>query len=596
MQDAHTQGTPVPASSRWMPRSVALVRPYVSLRAIAGLSVTSIGFGSAEAIILVLVARIAFALSKGQDTLTGDVLGLHLSISVGGALWLTAALVAARAVLQVLTGWQWSRIVSGTLARVRRRMARAYIHSTWEVQSQEPPGRLQELLTSFVVVAGNVVDALTTGITSIFSLLALLATALIVSPLAATGFAITAIVLASMLKPLRRVMLRTSRDLADTNLDFAAGVSELSTIGREVQIFDVVEPVTERVDVLVDNSATATQRQNFLSFLFTPAYTTVMFMVLVGSLAIVRGAGISDLEQLSAVMLVMLRSLSYGQLAQGVFAKLQGAVPFMEDLRTQISKYEHEHVDRSGTTGAHGGRIECDAISYTYPSASAKPALNPSTFTIQSGELIGMIGPSGSGKSTLVQLLLRLREPTAGTLMLDGTDVGEFNLGDWRAGVTFVPQEPRIIAGTIADNIRFFRRIGQEAVEHAARNAHVHDEIMSMPDGYSTVLGGGKVHLSGGQQQRLCIARALATRPWMMILDEPTSALDVFSEAGIRETLSGLRGSVSIVVVAHRLSTVQQCDRIMVIQDGTVAAFDTPAELLASGGFYRDALEVSGVQ
>ncbi len=584
-----------PTTSRWIPQSVALIRPDLSLRAIVAISVMSIGFGLAEAIVLVLIARIAFALSQETNTISGDVLGLHFSLPIDMALWLTIGMVIARGALQVTVGWQASRIVADTLARVRRRMARAYLHTSWEVQAQEPPGRLQELLSSFVIIAGSVVDATTKGISSILSLVALLMTALFVSPLAALGFAVTGVVLGATLRPLRRVTRRTSRRLADTNLEFAAGVSELSTIGREVQVFDVVDPVTERLDELVGNTARATQRQSFLSFLFTPAYMTIMLLVLVGALVLVRAAGITDLEQLSAVMLVMLRSLSYGQLVQNVFASLQGAVPFMQDLRTQISDYEHASVDRSGAAGAHKGRLECEGLSYAYPSAPAKLALHPITFAIEPGELIGIIGPSGSGKSTLVQLLLRLRPPTDGTIRLDGTDIEEFSLRDWRAGVTFVPQEPRIIAGTVADNIRFFRSIDRDAVQHAARGAHVHEEIMGLQDGYDTVLGGGNVHLSGGQQQRLCIARALATQPWMIILDEPTSALDVFSEARIRETLSGFAGSVSTLVVAHRLSTVQQCDRIMVIQDGAVAAFDTPARLLASGGFYRDALEVSGV-
>lgn len=578
-----------------MPRSVALIRPFLSFRAIAALSVTSIGFGLAEALVLVLVARIAFALSKATDTITGEVLGLHLSIPIGGALWLSIAMVAIRAILQVLVGWQATHIVTDTLARVRRRMAKAYLHTSWEVQSQEKPGRLQELLTSFVATVGSVVDAITKGISAAFSLVALLATALLVSPVAAIGLAITGVVLGATLRPLRRVMLRTSRQLADTSLDFAAGVSELSTIGREIQVFDVADPVSRRVDKLVDDSAAATQRQSFLSFLFIPAYITVMLLVLVGALVLVRATGVSDLEQLSAVILVMMRSLSYGQQVQGVFATLQGAVPFMGDLRTQISVYEQRSVGRSGSTGAHKGRLECDRISYTYPSSPSKPALHPTTFVIEPGELVGIIGPSGSGKSTLVQLLLRLRPATEGALRLDGTDVREFSLSDWRAGVAFVPQEPRIITGTIADNIRFFRSVSPGAVQQAARDAHVHDEIMSMPDGYDTLLGAGNVHLSGGQQQRVCIARALASQPWMMVLDEPTSALDVFSEARIRQTLSDLAGSVSTVVVAHRLSTVQQCDRIMVVQDGRVAAFDTPDNLLASGGFYRDALETSEV-
>lgn len=584
------------APSRWRPQAVTLIRPFISLRAIAALSVASIGFGLAEAFVLVLVARIAFALSNGADAIVGDAFGLHMSVSIDGALWLALALVVARAALQVLVGWQSSHIVTGTLARVRRRMASAYLHTSWEVQSQEPPGRLQELLTSFVIIAGSVVDAITKGISSIFSLAALLATALVVSPLAAIGFTVTAFVLGATLRPLRRVMRRTSRQLADANLDFAAGVSELSTIGREVQIFDVVDPVNASVGELITNSARATQRQSFLAFLFTPAYMTAMLLVLVGALVVVRAAGISDLEQLSAVMLVMLRSLSYGQLAQAVFATLQGAVPFMEDLREQLTTYESEGVNRFGTTGVQQGRLECDGISYTYSSGSSKAALHPTTFVIEPGEMVGIIGPSGSGKSTLVQLLLRLRPPTEGTIRLNDIEVSDYCLSDWRAGVTFVPQEPRIITGTIADNIRFFRPIGQDGVREAARAAHLHDDIMAMPDGYDTILGGRGVHLSGGQQQRLCIARALATQPWMMILDEPTSALDVFSEAQIRGTLIGLAGSVSILVVAHRLTTVQQCDRIMVVQDGLVTSFATPDELLASDGFYRDALEMSGIQ
>lgn len=276
------------APSRWRPQAVTLIRPFISLRAIAALSVASIGFGLAEAFVLVLVARIVFALSNGADAIVGDAFGLHMSVSIDGALWLALVLVVARAALQVLVGWQSSHIVTGTLARVRRRMASAYLHTSWEVQSQEPPGRLQELLTSFVIIAGSVVDAITKGISSIFSLAALLATALVVSPLAAIGFAVTAFVLGATLRPLRRVMRRTSRQLADANLDFAAGVSELSTIGREVQIFDVVDPVNARVGELITNSARATQRQSFLAFLFTPAYMTTMLLVLVGALVVVR--------------------------------------------------------------------------------------------------------------------------------------------------------------------------------------------------------------------------------------------------------------------------------------------------------------------
>ncbi len=133
-------------------------------------------------------------------------------------------------------------------------------------------------------------------------------------------------------------------------------------------------------------------------------------------------------------------------------------------------------------------------------------------------------------------------------------------------------------------------------IEQAARSAHIHDEILALPDGYQTVLGGPNAHLSGGQQQRLCITRALVTRPAILVLDEPTSALDAVSEARIRASLDELRGDVTTVIVAHRLSTLDICDRILVLEEGRLVAFDTPQALRRADTFYRRALELSGVR
>ena len=214
-------------------------------------------------------------------------------------------------------------------------------------------------------------------------------------------------------------------------------------------------------------------------------------------------------------------------------------------------------------------------------------------FEIAGGEAIGIIGPSGAGKSTLVQILLGLRSPTGGRYLINGTPADQFARKDWHRLVAYVPQDPQLLYGTVAENIRFLREIDDEAVRHAARLAGIHDEIMTWPDGYETVVGPRANAVSGGQQQRICLARALAARPQMLILDEPTSALDPHSELLIRESLLGLRHELTLFVVAHRLSTLDLCQRIMVIVDGRLEALGTPESMRSTNIYYRSALQIA---
>jgi ABC-type multidrug transport system fused ATPase/permease subunit len=193
--------------------------------------------------------------------------------------------------------------------------------------------------------------------------------------------------------------------------------------------------------------------------------------------------------------------------------------------------------------------------------------------------------------------LLRLRDPTSGRILVNGTDASGQSRDDWYRLVTFVPQDARLFAGSVAENIRFFRPdVDRSDIERAAKLAHLHDDVASWPEGYDTFVGERGGQLSGGQQQRLCIARALVGDPDVIVLDEPTSSLDVRSEALIRDTIAELAPRKTVVVIAHRLSTLTACDRIIVILDGRIEAFDAPATLEATNPFYREALELAGMR
>jgi subfamily B ATP-binding cassette protein MsbA len=203
------------------------------------------------------------------------------------------------------------------------------------------------------------------------------------------------------------------------------------------------------------------------------------------------------------------------------------------------------------------------------------------------GELVALVGPSGAGKSTLVSLLLGYYRPQAGTIKLAGYPLAAVTLASWRANLALVPQEPVLFGGTVAENIAYGRMSAAAAeIEEAARAANAHDFISALPHGYGTIVGDRGVRLSGGQRQRIAIARAILRDPALLILDEATSSLDNASEAEVQQGLTALMADRATLVIAHRLTTVERADRIIVLDRGSVVDVGTHAELLNRRGLY----------
>ena len=244
----------------------------------------------------------------------------------------------------------------------------------------------------------------------------------------------------------------------------------------------------------------------------------------------------------------------------------------------------------------HVRAITAEGVCFEYH--DGRPVLHDVSFRVEAGEVIGVVGPSGGGKSTLVQLLLGLRNPTSGRISVaDGVDLHDVERRSWTGLTAFVAQDANLVSGSVAENIAFFREgIEPARIEAAAREANVLADVVAMPDGFDTDVGERGKQLSGGQRQRVSIARALAGDPELLILDEPTSALDVRSEQLIRQTISALKGRVTVVIIAHRLSTLDTCDRIMVIEDGQLRAMAPAAVLSRDNEFVRHSLEVSGMR
>ena len=561
-------------------------------RAIVSIAVTAFLGGLAEALFLITATRAGFAITNGHDQVNA---APGWALSVQTTLLVAVGLIAVRTLLAAYASWRSADVAAGVVAEIRHRLSQAFLQSSWEVQQTQKAGSLQELLTTHSNQASATVGGVTQAVVTGANLIALLGTAVAVQPVGALVLVVSVTLLGLLLRPLRAIVRSRARSSVKAGMNFAVSVNEISELGLELHVFHVQEKAQIRVGRAIERARKATATFQFATGLSTPTYTGLAYLAIVGALAVVAASNMTSLTALGAAMLVMLRSLSYGQALQNAVIGVSGTIPAIEELQRRLEVFDGGRRVDGGQPIGRVGPITMERVTFAYPHDEA--VLRDISFTIEPQEIIGIVGPSGAGKSTLVQLLLGLRDPAEGRVLADGRDISTLDRAEWARKVTFVPQAAHLIAGTVTDNIRFLRDgVSQEDVERAARLAHLHDDVAGFSEGYERQVGEHGGHLSGGQQQRLCIARALVENPDVLILDEPTSALDVRSEYLVRSTLLGLKERMTVIVIAHRLSTLSICDRIMVIGDGQLKAFDTPHQLEQSSEFYRQALALSGMR
>jgi ATP-binding cassette subfamily B (MDR/TAP) protein 1 len=244
------------------------------------------------------------------------------------------------------------------------------------------------------------------------------------------------------------------------------------------------------------------------------------------------------------------------------------------------------------------GTIEFRDVHFRYPTRPEQPVLRGLNLTVKPGQYVALVGASGCGKSTTIALLERFYDPLVGGIYVDGKEISSLNLIEYRSYLALVSQEPTLYQGTIRENILLGadrEGVPESAIEFACKEANIYDFIMSLPDGFNTVVGSKGSMLSGGQKQRVAIARALLRDPKILLLDEATSALDSESEHMVQAALDVAAKGRTTIAVAHRLSTIQKADVIYVFDQGKIVESGTHAELMKMGGRYSELVNLQSL-
>jgi ABC-type multidrug transport system fused ATPase/permease subunit len=294
-----------------------------------------------------------------------------------------------------------------------------------------------------------------------------------------------------------------------------------------------------------------------------------------------------NIASFAAILYLIQKMFSFIHSMQIRVSLINESIPHLTSiLAYQEEARKHKEQAVSGEDFKFDSNIEFEDVRFSYPDIP-ESILSGLSFNLKKGETIGLIGPSGAGKTTIVDLFLRLLNPSGGRIKIDGKDISEINLHKWRSSVGYVSQDIFLLNDTIANNIRFYNdSVSQEDVIEASKLANIHDFIVGQNQGFDALVGERGLRLSAGQRQRIVLARVLATRPKVLVLDEATSSLDNESELAIQQAIEGLKGRMTIIIIAHRLSTVMNANRLLVLNEGVIAEEGPPRELLENKDSY----------
>lgn len=530
-----------------------------------------------------LVKELFGTLSAGFSTASLNTV-IYLAIALAATYVIRAIMRMFNMYLSHVAAW---RLVAATRVKIYDHLQRLTLRFYKDKQTGQLMSNVisdtEMLETLFAHAAPDLVTNLLIfiGVIAILFTINPLLTALTCIPLP-----ILIVVAPRVFKAIRRIFRKSRKELAE----FSGTLQDNLSGMREIQIFNQQARESAGIKKKADTYANSLLHALKYSATFHP---TVEFFTSIGSVIVVGVGGWFVLQGKMSVAdivgFILYLSVFYTPVStlartlDDFQSALSGAERVLEtlDMKPDI-------IDLPGAVdvGRLSGEVSYKDVRFAYE-PEQPPVLDGISFQVKPGEMLALVGPTGVGKTTVVSLLSRMYDPDSGTITMDGHDIRSITLKSLRDQMSIVLQDVFLFTGTIGENIAYgCEGATAEEMVAAAKIAHIHDFIASLPQGYSTLVGERGIRLSGGQKQRLSIARAILRKSPILVLDEATAAVDAETEYEIQSAIGELAGSRTLIIIAHRLATVRKADQILVFQEGNIIERGNHKELLAEGGLY----------
>ena len=450
-------------------------------------------------------------------------------------------------------------------------------------------------------VTGAIVGLIGTALPQIFTTIILLGFLFILSWKLTVASLVLVFFVSLALHKVTRNILVASKLLYEARLKFNRGLLDIISGMKLIRLFSREKHMVKKFEDNVESFNKGRYKADQLIKMVAPTFEStgiglLACILFIGSFVIIA-KGAEWLGMLFTFVVILSRLIGPIKTLNHVRATIIEKIPILQELTRLLATNDKEYV-ANGSRVFDGlkGEIEICDIQFRY-NPGTPIVLSDVTFSMLKGSKVGIVGPSGSGKSTLIELILRFYDPQAGQILVNGIDLKEFDVNSWRRQIGVVSQDIFLFNDTIKANIAFAKPDAPQAeIKEAARKAYAHDFIKELPDGYDTRIGERGILLSGGQRQRLAIARAILTDPDILIFDEATSALDTESERFVQRAIDSIGKGKTVLTIAHRLSTVFDSDKIIVLDHGQVIEQGRHEELLRQNGLYAKLVKMQELE